>query len=451
MNKSWAGDARGPEQGAYSPEVLSEIEQNSTPVNQEEALRTAATVLGGVDGFTLQNATLERNGLYPNQIAWQFSWEKTDQEKGDYDWRNASIDASTGEVISFGRAYKWMYSVPTEQQPSLVAWSDGLEIARKYLETHESARLAQCESITEESQDQVESQVVGYQFERRVNGIPYPEDSLIVDVDRTTGAVVGFTRIWGDIGFAINENTKAPAAVYEGIFTTFPLELVYGRGYVGEKAADADMPIPTPAKGTPVRLVWRMAAVRSAVYSALTGDPLNYEGEVMEPEYKAPKDLPTAWAQSFAAQDAALAAEIGLWRPGEELPEPGSNLTHGELSRFLLRLCGINPGSVTPADMARVQNGYFCDADISAEIPVTRVEMAQVVTRYLGLAKAAADGDIFALPFADVGGLTSAERGAIGVVYGLRVMVGGGGVFGPGQPITAEQALLVIVRVLRQK
>ncbi|MBX5464048.1 MAG: S-layer homology domain-containing protein [Clostridia bacterium] len=143
---------------------------------------------------------------------------------------------------------------------------------------------------------------------------------------------------------------------------------------------------------------------------------------------------------------------------------PGAPLTRAQMAVLLARwkgypLDGIGPAfaDVPPgawyyaAVEAASGNGLFSGVAPGRFAPgatVTRAMMATVAARALGLDRVARDLSGAALPYADAVAVPDWARGAVAVAADLGTMVGSGGLFRPGQPLTRAEAAVLVDRLL---
>ncbi|MDI3297850.1 MAG: S-layer homology domain-containing protein [Bacillota bacterium] len=143
---------------------------------------------------------------------------------------------------------------------------------------------------------------------------------------------------------------------------------------------------------------------------------------------------------------------------------PGAPLTRAQMATLLARwkgypLDGIGPAfaDVAPGSWyyaaveAASGNGLFGGVAPGRFAPgatVTRAMMATVAARALGLDRVAQDLAGAPLPYADAGAVPGWARGAVAVAADLGTMVGSGGSFRPGDPLTRAEAAVLIDRLL---
>jgi hypothetical protein len=440
----------------FTPAELERITEQGQLISREKAVEIAGQLFGDMAGFTADRQTLQRSGLYPNQLNWNLSFTHADEEAHQYFWRSITIDAKTGEVLAYSKEYK---EPAKDDTTELMSWEKARETAEAYLKDHYADRLAAAKLISEPVEDPEDIQTFTYYYERLVNDVPYPTDTLSVSIDRRTGEVLSLNCVWGDIKFAANEGVKPVNGVLNGAFADHPLQLVYSRNYQPEEkpepatdglGKDVILPRPEPKDPTqPVRLVWRTYELPTSQYDAKSGKPLAWDGKVMPPQYEAPKDLPGDWAKSFASADAMLAAQIGVWRPGEELMNPGANITRDEFARLLARTCGFSVEDMKPEDLNEFAETYLGTG--AGNAPVARMDVAWAIVKYLGLNNAARALNGYAGPFTDLGGVSVEGRGAAALCDGLNLIKGDGKHFSPNANLTAEQALAIIIRTLKAR
>jgi hypothetical protein len=315
------------------------------------------------------------------------------------------------------------------------SWEEGLEKAERFLQVQEPERLRAAELVTlKETGDYTTS--FNYQWERRVNGIPYPMDRLAVTVDRQTGEVSAYERIWGAVKCPSPDKRMTEKDLMIRLLRAYPLELVYARDFA-------------TSANPPVDLVWRMHDTPTIIFDARDGRALDECGRAIEPLYSPENELPKPWQQNACEADAKLAAEIGLWKPGTELETPEAELTWGSLGDLMARMCGYEPAA-RGAGVAEV-NAAFSILRQPADAPVNRLQLARILCRYLGYERLARVGAMAQPPYSDTRGLPPADRGAVAVCHSLGIMRSMGKRFYPARPVTAAETISALIRALRNR
>lgn len=257
-------------------------------------------------GIKFDDTASSRQVYYPQNDAGYFNWSKN-SETANYSL-NMSVDKKTGRVgnLQFSR-YDMLYEkmLASGQKPPEVkagiAWDAGRE---KALETVKQIVPDQYGFFAEQSVKEPEiSAEVGktmreynYYFIRIVNGIPFRDNTISVNIDRETGEVQNFYMNWTEAGFPKVDGVITKAAAEENYFKGLGARLQYLQKVSYDQQTQIVRYDPVPLL---VYSIVRSGAGAGAAYiDAVTGKLVDFSGREIKPDASAAEPTPGgSWAQ----------------------------------------------------------------------------------------------------------------------------------------------------------
>lgn len=232
--------------GIITPAVA---QGDSAGITQEQAMKIAK------DMFNIPDSLKEvqigyREDEYPVlRKVWEFSW--SDSMLGRWQHYRVEVDADTGNILSYFEDQDWSrykrVAKPKSQKECKV-------IAENFLKKLEPEKLSQLkEKNTPKNEyllwDPYGPQRYNFAYERQINGIPFPENSVSLIINADNGRVMQYYYNW-------NDSVKFPET--KPIIKTEDAEKIF-IGKVGLKLNYVQLnrysPINLPGK-TPVQLYY---------------------------------------------------------------------------------------------------------------------------------------------------------------------------------------------------
>ncbi|MCR4429440.1 MAG: PepSY domain-containing protein [Tepidanaerobacteraceae bacterium] len=353
---------------------------------------------------------------------------------------NATVDASTGKIQSFG-FWKNTGNYPEAQQnldsPAL-NWEDAknkaLEYIKKYLP--DKADQVQSTGYSQETDPTFKDpyQPFFFNFVRIVNGIPYMANSINIGVTQK-GEITSLNYSWDDIIFPAPEKNilsrqKAAGIMMEkmGITLSYIMPKMYG--YYGPDA-------PQKPQQSDKILVYTLKNLLDAAYiDSYTGELLNYA--LKEPVTAKSASPYITIRGETGRREAELFMNQGMFESGSSI-DLESVPTIMDSVKFLTTCLGIGPdiyalnetktGESEKADAnkryidAAMVHGLITAAEASdLEKPLDRQHMAKLIIRFLGYEALASKGDIFKLDANDGSDIESGFEGYAASAMALGVM-----------------------------
>lgn len=206
--------------------------QADTKISLKQAIEIAKSKLGISDsGYDFNSNYYE----YGNTKSWILNWNSS--SKGNI---SVTIDADTGEITNY---YSWS---PIEQkQPRIPKYTqdEAKKVAIEFLQkiAPEKFKETKEQIINNYGYNEYYSYDYNFYFERIVNGIPFPYNSLNVTVNKNTLKVTSYSLTWEDYSFpdpkAAISKEEAIKIFKEKIGLKLQYNLVYDQVYGNEPQA----------------------------------------------------------------------------------------------------------------------------------------------------------------------------------------------------------------------
>ncbi|RPF49412.1 S-layer family protein [Thermodesulfitimonas autotrophica] len=444
---------------AFSPAEQREIEAVGELLPAAKAVAVVRELVPQAAAADLDRSSLNVGGPWQEEKVWQLSFSNKDRGLRI----DAVVSAVTGELL-----HLYVMSTENEEPRPVVAAKrqeakldreEARRIAEEFLKKAApallpEARCAQCEFFALPYPNPAYHCV----YQRYVNGLPCPSNSLSVQVDAVTGEVIGYSRQWVRAVFPPPAEAITPAAALERYLDAFGFEPRYIRLVAGtprEVFSDPDDPFGW--KKAEIRLVYalKLPGGYPAVWlDAQSGEFIDYEGN---PVAVKPAPAFSDVAGSRFAQEIGLLKEAGVVKGCQGRFRPRDPVTQAELVAMIVaaqspvavpQAAGGAPWYSEAYEQARLR-GIIEAKEIAPDRPVQRLELARLLVRGLGYRQVAELPELYRLPFADAAGVPLADRGYAALAWGLRLFPWPGGDFGPAAVVKREEAAAAIVRFLR--
>lgn len=451
------------------------------------------------DSFTLSSYSTQYFYMpYTNTQDRPVVWNLTYSGKvtqGDFNplTAYASVDASTGELLSFtsNRNYQYGYhdnngdgifdqfvvpELKIEQKQAQELAHEFLQTAQpdKYnnlkLKSSNKSGIVHYDSAVMGKQDTDQSEQyytsVSMSFSRMHNDIPVSENNAHVNVDCVEGKITRYSINWTDnLTFdcqqpSIDEKTAIDTYFENSekileyiLYTVYLYDLESAQ--TQQKTNDIYVANPEVIQTQDqTRLIYRFYCPFYAV-SALSGKPIDYNGN----EYQKAEDISFDQFEDieghWAEEKINLLRDIGIVLADETFC-PDQEITQKEFIAMLMAVSNGYTPILRYSDIdTQLENlmrdmknrGYYIsekDADISPESPLVRKDAAKFIVRGLGYEKIATLGNIFTTEFLDNDLIDEKYLGYAALANALGIINGSEGCFNGDHNITrAESAVLI--------
>ncbi len=462
----WSGDYKP----VPIPAPSKPVEKPEKPLTQEEALDLARRALGGET--MNQPASISSHerfgGKFESQekiVVWNFSWNN--EEKRSY--TNVGVDATHGIIIELYSGQDWQPDESYKDKKAI----DEADARQRAIDAFIKIRpdlAGQVQLLDNPVTDKFlppdyVQREYNFNFVRVVDGIRYPNNYVNLVIDRYSGDLRNMYSNWtyGQLPAATDLISRDQAlAVFQ---EEAPLELVYVSIYPNQPI------IKEPAQPS-IKLVYRsnMTYGGSAMIDAKNGHLLDYDGRDLTELRKGITDI----ADHEAKKEIETAVNQGIFETTDGKFNPSGNVSKGELAKALVT--AFNRGmmydymmkeaqssSLPPAPSyadiamdndyapyinAAIQMGIFKpaqpDSKFEPATTVTKEEVALAIVRAMGFRFIDGFAATIDSGYTDQAIITEANRNAVGLLVGLKVLTKGGE-FKPQTAVTRAELAKIIV------
>ncbi len=233
----------------------------SSKITLKSAVEIAKTYFDVPASFT--NFSFGYN-TYDDHQDWNLSWSipQIDGESGSI---NVTINASTGEIESMN------YWSQSKDQPKYlipkISRNEARKIAENFLNKIDGDKIA--DLIHLKNSDQIISlslpQSYVFEWERIVNGIPFPSDGIKISVDAQNGRITNYQINWTDAKFPSPSDVLDLQQAESAFLSDDLLTLEY---YPPQSTADST-----------AILVYDLSQKTNGAIDAITGKPLEVKND----------------------------------------------------------------------------------------------------------------------------------------------------------------------------
>lgn len=395
----------------------------------------------GLSGFTTNQISYSVDPESAQVQAYLSYSQGTGQERSIY--KNAVIDAKTGELLSFSTYRR------QENKSTVYSGSAGQSKAKAFLQRYQAKALAQSKPATVSSASDTE-----FVWEQQVNGYPFPENRLSVDISPIDGTIDGFSKTWKD-DIVFEDTTKPVTAVHalDQYWNAHTLQL----GYTAVPVA-LDPSNPFYAKyleyGYRYLTQWKLTYTAELERYCYGIDART--GHAVFAEDAKSAALTYADVDMTKHPQAAALAQFGIGY-AEGLLQPERPLTQVALVTLLLSADGYtgDPDAEGGQDAlyeAAYQRGIISREEAAPQKVMTRAELVKLLITCTGYGKTAGLPGIYRCSFADASEIPVAYYGYVATAQGMGLIRGDEkGRFLPNIAATREQAILVLYQFMSRK
>lgn len=453
-----AGDGGGnnasPQPASLTPEEQKAVENAADIMDQNKAEEAARKILNIDPAMKLNYVSLYSDWWNKDDYVWNmdFSREQKTGETTDYYNIGVSMDARSGDIVSFYRGGPYDPNSPvkyTEEQ--------SLKIAVDTIKSLNPDKFAEVEQTTWNIPDirplkGEKPRDSSFTFTRKVNGAYFSENGFNVMVDNVTGTVTSYNFTWYKKNLPSTDKIITADAADKIFFDKIGVQLQY----ITQDPALTNnkiMPIPNDRDKWDIKLVYAAKPEKPANIDAFTGEILGYNGKSFitgnTVQY-------TDIKGSYAESRIKILAEYGISLPGKQL-EPSRNAKQREFLYLLYKAANPYnnldfPGNAKDDDNMYnylIESGIVKAGEKSPESIITRQDAVKFIIRALNYGKVAEiNKGIYKLPFKDVGKIKPGLYGYIAVAYGLNLINGSNGYCNPGGSLTRADAFVMVYNYL---
>lgn len=415
------------------PEEIREIEKLAVLLSQEQAAAAVSQWLPAAGGMTLQSASLAGD-RQAGITVWNLNFNAA--AAGRPGSLAARVNALTGELLGFDLSPVSSFGVRWQ------SCAAAQKMAGEFLQRVQPQRFQETELEPDRNPAarwKVQFPPVEYfKYRRVVNGIPFPNNYIDVNVDARARRLVHYGLNWSDLEFPAPQGVLSLTQAYAAFYESQPLVLMYVRE---EQTGN-------------IKLVYQPQArpgMQAAdLLDARTGVPLSNSGQPVV-AITGPRRF-TDISGVPEAREIELLGQAGLFGEYGDAFRPDEPVALAPLLRAMLELKdGVGSYSQVREQeiLSRAWERGWLKEDLQPDSQVSRELLAKLTVRMLGLERAALAPGIYRVSFTDIAALSSNSAGYVALAWGLGIMKEDGPWFHPWQPVTRAEAAAALVRAFQ--
>lgn len=400
--------------GSLSPQEQNAVENMRNLKTKEQADNATRNLLA--HHLTLENAYLTKN--QDNRYLWRLSYSDDNQSNS----LNATVDAQSGQVLSFYRYQK--NDLP--EKPTLKSHQDCQKLADDFLKKAAPDQLKQSRLVNDtDVNDDDRYSTIHYQ--RLVNGIVFVDDGLSVVVDRATGQIISYNLNWlFNAEFPAIDQIKTIGEITQILADLGEYQLIY-------------------VNGKDNRLIYDFYQQGIYYLDPFTGKRLDWRGL----PYQSSQTTVYQWQGNHAfIEQAEQLRENGIYLNDSQI-DCAQTMTQSQLMLLLYR-SRIPYQSVTEDEMYQTLTnwGVITKAEIAPTALLSREEGAKYLIRLLGYDKLVQKADLFRYPYTDEG--NAALKGYVALAGGLGLLTVADDAIKPQAPLSIMDGFYGVYQALNQ-
>lgn len=437
--------------GGYSADAAAEMSSKNLSEAERQEIQNAEGLISKdeaaafvkkipafdiTDDMMLESTSLYSTGKDKKEYAIELRFIK----EGEDTYHSVSIvlNAKNKEVLSY---YSYDSSVKgNEADKNKMTQAQVAQEAQKFIDTYAASKAG--EIAVRETNPFVknvgESGVINY--ERIVNGIPYPDNGISVAYDLKTGKLSRFRTSWdSEASFESKANILSDKEALQKILEIGPLSLLY----VGIPDEEGGLVKDTkPVYGLPFDF--------TGVLSATTGEQLDWRGKpYVKKEIRNYTDIVGHWSEEYVKKLCEFGFDFGK---GEFKPEEA--IVQKDYLVLLLEAINNDTSAyeteeeITDLYERLIRQGILGEEERNPGAPITRIDAAKYFVRMIGGEDFAAIKGIYQTPFSDEAEIGEDLLGYAAIVSGMGIMNGSDGMFQPNGSITRAETAVMLYKYL---
>lgn len=414
-------------------------------LSKEEAQKAVFKYFKLPDSFVLESARLFEDNR-KNRV-WYMDWKMTSSDGKIGGYISASVDAQKGELLSYSKS---AYDQGQENKSNKYSVAEAKAMGEDFLKKVQPAKMGQVRYIDRQDYSD-SSRNIMFTYARLVNGIPFYEDGLSVEVDRVTGEISSFDVQWGKDNFPEANPKISLDKAYSNLTKTNSLHMAY-----------LQVEEPQQGKFDPMEqkigLYYYFSDSQPRLVDTATGKVLMDTGEEYVSEDKVEF---TDIAGTVYEEDIKLLYSIGVIGDSTGKFNPGASVVNADFIKMLVLSSGWQPGEgneledvpdtwYRPYYQTAVYHGVLsADSLPQANQAVTRMDCARWLVAASGLKKAAVLEGIYKVPAKDESVIPRKDAGYAAIALKMGLLPGINGKFEPDTIVTRGQAASILVKYMK--
>ncbi|SCZ00159.1 YcdB/YcdC domain-containing protein [Alkaliphilus peptidifermentans] len=434
-----------------------EKEKRAKELDKNEVTQMVQTV---VKEFFQQESKIQntRYSSYNDRKIWNVDFTL---EENEHMYGYISIDAITGDILNlyYYNYMRWdMYDMPEETAFGGISQEDAYA---KAIEIMKSLYPDKLKDVKTEMTlyDYGYNQEYYFNFNRLVNGIEYPHNSISVSLNKSTGQLQSVYMNWHEAEFPKAEGLLSEDTVLAKYIDDSVLQLQFTQIYSHD---------------------WRMAPEMKLVYvnlgkdnygfyrniDAKTGEYLDWNGESMKEQKSKQENIDSIIKGHEAEKELKIMIDAGIIDLDNF--QLDSAIPKKEILKMMVNARGFGPYMIedagdlnfTDIDESDEYYQYIQGAIIygllenkeealNLDETVTREELAEMLMKMAQLENIAKAKDIFVVPVKDSGDINPDLMGYVALAYGLDIVKGSGENYSPNKTVTLIEVAIGIYRTFK--
>ena len=429
------------EVGGLTPIEEKEVTAVANLLSKEKAQEAVFKYFKLPDGFVLDNARLFEDDR--KDRIWQLGWTLKSEGKGS-GYMSASVDAQNGELLSYSKS---VYVEGSEKEQNKYSAAEAKAIGEKFLQNMQPVKMGQVKYV--DRQDYLEaSRTAMLTYARLVNGIPFYEDSISVEVDRVTGEVISFNVQWGKFVFPKASPAVSLDVAYSNLTAVNSLKM----GYLRTEEPKFDR------SEQKIGLYYYFQSSQPRLVDANSGKVLLDTGE----EYTEKGNVEFTDIGGHSAEaDIKLLQSLGVVGGASDKYEPNASAVNADFIKMLVLASGWSAGEgeqlegvpdtwYRPYYQTAVYHGVLsADSLPEADQVVSRMDCARWLVSAAGLKKAATLEGIYQVPAKDAAAIPEKDAGYAAIALKLGLLPSINGKFSGDSVITRGQTATALVGYMK--
>lgn len=420
--------------------ILTEAEKNTTTSELTEA---EILSIGQELAKDIFNEDIEIGEPSPLHDGWVFSFMYGDEylhiqldKFGELNYitynENENLNKKSDNVISYEKAYE-----------------SGINFLLKYMPSKLKEMNLDATMYLRTPSNEEHANVYDFQFNRTINGIPYPGEYICLGINSETGKVLDVTCSLSDFTSIESSENIIPMEEAKKLFLdSYKTTLKYSSGF-DKNSSKAELIYTFEPKdfSKPFNYI-----------SATTGKLLDYKGIDILAEEKFYKDI----ENSPYKKEILDLYDIGALNPEEFQCNKEITLLdfiktiHLSYGSDVYEPMDIEINSDITKDHVNYDSIYFAIGegiitDTEKEIkflePITKEELSKYVVNYLNYDQVTKLNDYVTLPFSDKKDISKENFANVAFVSSLGIMEGSNGKWNPKEKVTMEYMCKVISKM----
>jgi hypothetical protein len=445
MRTANAEDAKADDEGApqLTEAEIAALDTLGGLLTADEARAALIRLFPDARNGNVSSESIRRDPFDETRYTWSFRFEKelAAGEVGVRTYADASVDAKTGEVLT------WHYSenAPNAGSPR-VSYDSALKTASDFVE--KNTRAGRTLRLSEEDEERIdyyrttEDEIYNYSFgfDRYENDVIFRDNGVNIVVDARTGKIMNYNCNWF-------ENIDIPPAGERGwanerdtAFNLYDFNSEFGLKYTKVYPSDG-------GKAFTV-LVWHWTApegynyiIDGESFERLGNDGKRYVN-VSEMSYD---DITGHWVEAVVNE----LLENGYYINGDSFV-PGERITQEVFLHYLYSPEQSYYGSRDEFYRMLANNGVVKPEERAPDAEISRYDAAKFVIRHIGQQRVAEHPEVFTNVFND--NVAEEYRGYVAVAKALSIIGGDStGNFNGGRILTRAEAAVVILNALKAR